>query len=129
MRFKFLAVIAAVVMAVMATDAFAGPFRRSVSTTTAKVCTADGCGGVTTATERTRTVVRGTSTAQGVAEIQAAEGRCAHHGGNGGYEGVGCGPTPEAALRSCCSNGHPVVDEGVARGRDGRWYACRRYSR
>lgn len=117
-------------MAILAVDAAAqaGPFRRSVSTTTATTCTSGSCG-TTTSVERSRTVVRGTGTAQGVAEIQAAEGRRAHHGGNVGYEGVGSGPTPEAALRACCSNGGAVIDQGVALGRDGRWYACRRYAR
>ena len=101
----------------------AGPFGRYRSTTT--TCTSDGCG-----TTTSRTTVRGsTSTAAGVAAIQAAEGRMGHHGGNTGYEGVGSGPTPEAALRNCCSNGRPVIDQGVALGRDGRWYACRRYAR
>ncbi len=121
--------IACVVVAMAICEtAEAGPFRsRSRSTTT--TCTADGCG-VTTSSSTTRSVTRGsTSTAAGVAAIQAAEGRMAHHGGNAGYEGVGSGPTPEAALANCCSNGRPVIDQGVALGRDGRWYACKRYSR
>lgn len=101
----------------------AGPFGRYRSTTT--TCTSDGCG-----TTTSRSTVRGsTSTAAGVAAIQAAEGRMAHHGGNTAYEGVGVGSTPEAALRNCCNNGRPVVDQGVALGRDGRWYACKRYAR
>ncbi len=78
---------------------------------------------------RAREVFRGsTSSAQGVAEIQASNCRMSHHGGNYAYEGVGSGPTPEAALRSCCTNGRAVVDQGVARGSDGRWYACKRYA-
>ena len=70
-----------------------------------------------------------TSTAQGVAEIQARLGRVCHFGGNRGYDGCGSGPTPEAALRSCCysNSGMIVVDKGVARGRGGQWYACKRY--
>jgi hypothetical protein len=70
------------------------------------------------------------STAQGVAEIQARQGRVGHHGGNRGYEGCGSGPTPEAALANCCysRNGWPVIDQGVAFGH-GRWFACRRYGR
>jgi len=44
------------------------------------------------------------------------------------YEGVGVGGSPAAALASCCNNGGAVLEEGVAQGRDGRWYACRRYS-
>lgn len=120
--------MAMVAVLVIDAVAYGGPFRRSVTTTRAETCTSGSCG-TTTSVERSRTVVRGTSTAQGVAEIQAAEGRRAHHGGNTSYEGVGSGPTPEAALRNCCSNGRPVVDQGVAQGRDGRWYACRRYAR
>lgn len=70
-----------------------------------------------------------TSTAQGVAELQASNGRMSHHGGNSGLEGVGMGSTPEQALGNCCysNSGRTVVDQGVARGRDGRWYACKRY--
>jgi len=70
-----------------------------------------------------------TSTAQGVAELQASNGRMGHHGGNSGLEGVGMGSTPEEALGNCCysNSGRAVVDQGVARGRDGRWYACKRY--
>jgi hypothetical protein len=117
-------------VAILALDsvAEAGPFRRSVATSNTQACTSGSCG-TTTSVERSRTVVRGTSTAQGVAEIQAAEGRRAHHGGNTGYEGVGSGPTPEAALANCCSNGRAAIDQGVAQSRDGRWYACRRYAR
>ena len=119
--------MAVVAVVILAGSAQAGPFRRPVTKTTSSVCTSGQCG---TTTERVRTVTRGhTGTAQGVAEIQAAEGSCRHHGGNAGFEGVGMGPTPEAALNACCSNGRPVVDQGVAQGRDGRWYACRRYSR
>lgn len=76
------------------------------------------------------TMVSDTSTAQGVAEIQARQGRVGHHGGNRGYEGCGSGPTPQAALANCCysRNGWPVVDQGVAFGH-GRWFACLRYGR
>jgi hypothetical protein len=70
-----------------------------------------------------------TGSAQGVAELQASNGRMGHHGGNAGLEGVGMGSTPEEALGNCCysNSGRAVVDQGVARGRDGRWYACKRY--
>ena len=70
-----------------------------------------------------------TSTAQGVAEIQARLGRVGHHGGNRGYEGCGSGSTPEAALANCCfsNSGMAVVDQGTAQGSGGRWYACKRY--
>lgn len=118
-------VVAAVAILGFDAVAQAGPLRRSVPRTSSRTCTSGSCG---TTTSSTRTVVRGsTDTAQGVAEIQAAEGRHGHHGGNRGYEGVGYGSTPEQALASCCSNGGTVVDQGVARGADGRWYACRRY--
>lgn len=70
-----------------------------------------------------------TATAQGVAEIQARNCQMGHHGGNSGYEGVGSGSTPEEALGNCCysNSGRMVVDQGVAQGRNGRWYACKRY--
>lgn len=70
-----------------------------------------------------------TATAQGVAELQARAGQCRHFGGNSGYEGVGSGSTPEQALGNCCysRSGMRVVDQGVALGRNGRWYACKRY--
>ena len=70
-----------------------------------------------------------TSTAQGVAEIQARLGRVGHFGGNRGYEGCGSGPTPEAALANCCysTSGMAVIDQGVAQGRGGQWFACKRY--
>jgi hypothetical protein len=38
------------------------------------------------------------------------------------------GGSPAAALGACCNNGGAVLEEGTAQGRDGRWYACRRYS-
>ena len=124
-RLMFLA--AAIVATILSGSASAGPFRRSVTRTTSTVCESDGCGA--TSTETTRSVTRGrTSSAQGVAELQAQSGACRHYGGNESYEGVGCGPTPESALSACCTNGRAIIDQGVARGRDGRWYACRRYS-
>lgn len=120
-----LSVICAMAAALYAATADAGPLRRYSSRSTTTSCTSDNCG-VTSST--TKTTVRGsTATAQGVAEIQAAEGRMGHRGGNRGYEGVGVGNTPEAALAACCNNGGAVIDQGVALGRDGRWYACKRY--
>jgi hypothetical protein len=53
----------------------------------------------------------------------------AHHGGNSSYEGVGMGGSHEAALANCCNKGRAVVDQGVARGSDGRFYPCKRYAR
>lgn len=116
-------------VALLSASADAGPFRRTVVRSSTQTCVNGDCGS-SSAVSRSRTVVRGsTATAQGVAELQAAEGACRHHGGNTGYEGVGCGPTPEAALAACCRGGGAVVDQGVAQGHDGRWYACRRYGR
>lgn len=118
------------ILGAAANEAQAGPFRRRASaTTTTQTCTSGECG-TSSSVERTRTVLRGhNASAQGVAELQAEQLRVAHHGGNSSYEGVGMGMTPSSALANCCSNGRAVVDQGVAQGRDGRWYACRRYSR
>ena len=71
----------------------------------------------------------GTGSAQGVAEMMASRGVMQHFGGNTSYEGVGMGSTPEQALGNCCysNSGMAVVDQGVACGRNGRWYACKRY--
>ena len=70
-------------------------------------------------------------TAQGVAEIMATLERVGHFGGNKGYEGCGSGSTPEAAYNNTCyaNSGMPTVDSGVAQGRSGRWYCCRRFVR
>lgn len=71
-----------------------------------------------------------THTAQGVAERMAMDNSCRHYGNpTGGYEGVGMGSSPEDALNRCCysRSGMRVVDQGVACGRNGRWYACKRY--
>lgn len=67
-----------------------------------------------------------TSTAQGVAEACARSGRLQHHGGNGGLmEGIGMASTPDAAIRNCCFYGRiRIVDQGVARGRNGMFFAC-----
>ena len=72
-----------------------------------------------------------TGSAQGVAEMMASRGVMQHFGGNSGYEGVGMGNSPDEALANCCysRNGWAVVDQGVARGHNGRWYACKRYGR
>jgi hypothetical protein len=113
--------MAIAVTALLATSAHAGPFRRSVTTTRASTCTGGSC-----STASTRTVTRG---AQAHAESMAASGSMVHAASHGAtYEGVGVGGSPAAALASCCNNGGAVLEEGVARGRDGRWYACRRYS-
>lgn len=121
------AMTVAALLLVEADSAQAGPWRRTVVRSSTQTCTSGDCGS-SSSSERSRTVVRGsTATAQGVAELQAAAGSVGHHGGNRGFEGVGCGSTPESALASCCNNGAAVIDQGVARGADGRWYACKRY--
>jgi len=76
----------------------------------------------------TTTTPANNSTARGVAELMARSRSCRHFGGNAGYEGVGMGSTPEAALGNCCysRSGMRVVDQGVAFG-GGRWWACKRY--
>jgi hypothetical protein len=119
MRNGFLAVAALVILS---TSADAGPFRRTVTTTRASTCTGSSCSSASS-----RTVTRGG--AQGHAEAMAASGSMVHAASHGAtYEGVGVGGSPAAALASCCNNGRAVLEEGTAQGRDGRWYACRRYS-
>ena len=118
---RFLMAILAV--AVLSGAAHAGPFRRSVTTTRASTCSGGSC-----STASTRTVTRGGG-AQGHAEAMAASGSMVHAASHGAtYEGVGVGGSPAAALAACCDNGGAVLEEGTALGRDGRWYACRRYS-
>lgn len=115
------------VVVVLAGQADAGPFRRRAATTTTRpTTTMTGDRGTGSAT-----VVRtsGGSGAQGHAESMAASCSMVHAASHGStYEGVGVGGSPAAALASCCNNGGAVIEEGVAQGRDGRWYACRRYS-
>ena len=117
---RILLAIAALV--IFAASAEAGPFRRSVTTTKASTCVGGSCSSASS-----RTVTRGGG-AQGHAEAMAASGSMVHAASHPGYEGVGVGSTPGAALGACCNNGGQVLDEGTALGRDGRWYACRRYS-
>ena len=115
-------IVFAVALALIATQAHAGPFRRTVATTRASTCVGGNCSSASS-----RTVTRGG--AQGHAESMAASGSMVHAASHGStYEGVGVGGSPAAALASCCNNGGAVLEEGVALGRDGRWYACRRYS-
>lgn len=115
--------MAIVAVALLAASAHAGPFRRSVTTTRASTCIGGNCSSAST-----RTVTRGGG-AQGHAESMAATGSMVHASSHGAtYEGVGVGGSPAAALGACCNNGGAVLEEGVAQGRDGRWYACRRYS-
>ena len=115
-------VLAILFLFVVAPQAHAGPFsRRTVATTRASTCVGGNCSSASS-----RTVTRGG--AQGHAEAMAASGSMVHAASHPGYEGVGVGGSPQAALGACCDNGGAVLDEGTAQGRDGRWYACRRYS-
>ena len=110
-------------LSLLATSADAGPFRRTVTTSRSSTCLGGSCSSAST-----RTVTRGGG-AQGHAEAMAAAGSMVHAASHGAtYEGVGVGGSPAAALASCCNNGRAVLEEGTAQGRDGRWYACRRYS-
>ena len=118
---RFLMAIAVVV--VLSVSAHAGPFRRTVTTTRASTCVGGSCSSASL-----RTVTRGGG-AQAHAEAMAASGSMVHAASHGNtYEGVGVGGSPAAALGACCNNGRAVLEEGTAQGRDGRWYACRRYS-
>jgi hypothetical protein len=118
---RFLMAIAVVV--ILSVSAEAGPFRRTVTTARASTCVGGNCSSAST-----RTVTRGGG-AQAHAEAMAASGSMIHAASHGNtYEGVGVGGSPAAALRACCNNGRAVLEEGTAQGRDGRWYACRRYS-
>ena len=115
------------VMTMVAGSAHAGPFGRRAATTTRTVNrpTNSTYNDASTVTQR---MVTGGG-AQGHAESMAASCSMVHAASHGNtYEGVGVGGSPDAALASCCNNGKAVLEEGVAQGRDGRWYACRRYS-
>jgi len=115
------------VLVVLASPAHAGPFRRRSATTTTRPTTTTTSTGSTgsMATVRMPTDCG----AQGHADSMAAACSMVHAASHGStYEGVGVGSSPAAALASCCNNGGAVLEEGTAQGRDGRWYACRRYS-
>ena len=115
--------IAMVAVAMLSGAAPAGPFRRTVTTARSLTCVGGSCSSASL-----RTVSRGGG-AQAHAEAMAASGSMVHAASHGNtYEGVGVGGSPAAAIGACCNNGRAVLEEGTARGRDGRWYACRRYS-
>ena len=82
-----------------------------------------------TAASTVKTVSYSTATAQGVANIMASRNYVGHFGGNPGYEGCGCGATPQAAYSICCygNSGMATVDVGYAKSANGMWYCCRRY--
>lgn len=86
------------------------------------------CDGVT-CKQVTRSVTRSTAQtrAEKLAQIDPGTGlQAGHHaqlGPVGGYEGLGFGPTPEAATqRSCFWGQRPVREIGTAQGNRG-WYA------
>jgi len=70
-----------------------------------------------------------TATAQGVANIMASRNQVGHWGGNRGYQGCGCGASPQAAYSICCygNSGMATIDVGYAQASNGMWYCCRRY--
>lgn len=70
------------------------------------------------------------TSAQQDADEMARTGVLRHCGRNGGRrEGIGTGPTPEAALRNCCFYGrYRIVEKGVAYSPAKRqWFAVIRY--
>lgn len=70
------------------------------------------------------------SSAQDDAEQMARTGILRHCGRSGGRrEGIGMGPTPDAARRACCYYGrYRIVEEGVAYSPARRaWFAVIRY--
>jgi len=72
----------------------------------------------------------GISSAQDDAEFMARTGILRHCGRNGGRrEGIGMGPTPEAAERACCFYGrYRIVEKAVAYSPVRRmWFAVIRY--
>jgi len=76
---------------------------------------------------------RVTITAQEQAEENARTGRLTHcRVLNGVREGIGMGPTPQAAEENCCffrdaqRGRYRIVEKGVARGHRG-WFAVIRY--
>jgi hypothetical protein len=93
-------------------------YRTNYSTTT-----------TTTSTQTTSVTQSDVSTAQGVANLMARYNRVGHFGGNPGYEGCGCGSTPQAAYSICCygNSGMTTVDVGYAQASNGMWFCCRRY--
>jgi hypothetical protein len=86
------------------------------------------CGGVSMAD--TTIVTTTITTAQQDAETMARTGILRHCGRSGGRrEGIGVGPTPQAAERNCCFYGrYRIVEKGVAWSPVKRaWFAVIRY--
>jgi hypothetical protein len=83
------------------------------------------------ATAQNVTVTTTITTAQDDANTMARTGMMRHCGRAGGRrEGIGMGPTPEAAYRSCCFYGrYRIVERGVAYSPLRRsWFAVIRYA-
>jgi hypothetical protein len=74
------------------------------------------CGGVALADQFVVTTTTTITTAQEDAETMARTGILRHCGRAGGRrEGIGMGPTPQAAERNCCYYGrYRIVEKGVA---------------
>ena len=86
------------------------------------------CGGVALADQFVVTTT--ITTAQEDAETMARTGILRHCGRAGGRrEGIGMGPTPQAAERNCCFYGrYRIVEKGVAWSPVKRaWFAVIRY--
>jgi hypothetical protein len=86
------------------------------------------CGGVALAENVIVTTT--ITTAQQDAETMARTGVLRHCGRSGGRrEGIGMGPTPQAAERACCFYGrYKIVEKGVAYSPvTRRYYAVIRY--
>jgi hypothetical protein len=129
-------ILLALTLCFVASVADAAPWwrrSRSSGSCTSGTCTTTAMPQVTNMPASSMPVYSGnTGSAQGVAEMMATRGSVQHFGNpTGTYEGVASGFSSEQALGSCCfsTSGMPVVDQGVARGRNGRWYACKRYRR
>lgn len=117
MHIRKIALFAAAVAALSATNAHAGFFgRRAASGYQAQV------------TQKTVTTTTTALTAQNAALIIAREGRLRHLGGHGGFEGIGFSTSsPDAAISNCCFWGkRQPLEIATARGING-WFAVVRY--
>ena len=119
MHIRKIALFAAAVAALSATNANAGFFGRRAANGN-QVQQAQ----VTQKTVTTTT----TLTAQNAALIIAREGRLRHLGGHGGFEGIGFSTSsPDAAISNCCFWGkRQPLEIATARGVNG-WFAVVRY--
>jgi hypothetical protein len=120
MHIRKIALFAAAVAALSATNAHAGLFGRRAANgyqvQQAQV------------TQKTITTTASTLTAQNAALIIAREGRLRHLGGHGGFEGIGFSTSsPDAAISNCCFWGkRQPLEIATARGVNG-WFAVVRY--